>query len=119
MDGKAGNLILPSLNYTLPGREIENGRAERRLREEAGCAREGGVLCPRNLIGKLMKSRLLWGKSFPKRICIERPWVIRPFVLSTHPARYILNKLMFFPTSYGSIARLIKQDILIGKLRAF
>lgn len=28
LDGKAGNLILPSLNYTLPGRERENGREE-------------------------------------------------------------------------------------------
>lgn len=93
MDGKAGNLILPSLNYTLPGREIENGRKESGQREEAGCAREGGVLCPRNLIGKLMKSRLLWGQSFPKRIRVERPWDIRPFVLSTHPARYFLYKL--------------------------
>lgn len=46
MDGKAGNLILPSLNYTLAGREIENGRDESRQREEAGCAREGECFAP-------------------------------------------------------------------------
>jgi hypothetical protein len=97
------------------------GTREGREKKQAVRGRRG-VLCPRNLIGKLMKSRLLWGQSFPKRICVERPWVIRPFVLSTHPAPYFLYKLprtMFFSPSHGSIARLIKLDILIGKLTAF
>lgn len=101
---------------------MENGRVERsRQGEEAGCAREGGVLCPRNLIGKLMKSRLLWGQSFPKRICTERRGDIKLFVLSIHPAQYFFHKLpsTIIFSSHESIPRLIKSDILIGKLMAF
>lgn len=54
------------------------------------------MLCPRNLIGKLMKSRLLWGQSFLKRICTERRGSIKLFVLNIHPARYFFNE---FPST--------------------